>query len=281
MKTILLPTDFSKNSLNAIQYAVDMFQNLECDFYLLNVQKASSFISDDMVMSSSATIYQALISAAKKSIDDIILKLQSKHLNNKHRFHSIVDYDYLIDSINQVCHLHAVDLVVMGTKGASGLEKVIFGSNTVHVMQRCHVPVLAIPDHCKFTGLHKILFTTNHLELYGIEELEWLKEFNRFYKPILEILHIKDENHTTHEVFGNEVLFKIHFPEAVHNYINIQSKAIFDVVNKYIHDNHISLFALMSVKHSFLERLFSKPPIETFGFKMNIPFLVINKKEKS
>lgn len=282
MKTILLPTDFSKNSLNAIQYAVDMFQNLECNFYLLNVQKASSFISDDiMVMSSSTTIYQTLISAAKKSIDNIILKLQSKHFNSKHRFHAIVDYDYLIDSINQLSSLHAVDLVVMGTKGASGLEKVIFGSNTVHIMQSCHVPVLAIPDNCKFSGLHKILFTTNHLELHGIEALEWLKEFNRFYNPVLEILHIKDENHATHEVFSNEALFKVHFPEAVHNYINTSSKTIFDVVNTYIHENRISLFVLMSAKHSFLERLFSKSPVETFGYKMNIPFLVINRKEKN
>src|SRR5690606_38440206 len=118
MKTILLPTDFSKNSINAIRYAVDMFQNSECHFYLLNVQKASSFISNDMAMSSSTNIYETLISAAKKSIDNIILEIKTKHFNDKHHFHSIVDYDNLIDSINQISKLHNVDLIVMGTKGA-------------------------------------------------------------------------------------------------------------------------------------------------------------------
>ncbi|WP_100614607.1 universal stress protein [Confluentibacter citreus] len=280
MKTILLPTDFSKNSINAIQYAIDMFQNTNCDFYLLNVQKASSFISDDiMVMSSSTTIYQTLISAAKKSIDNIILKIKAKHLNDKHQFHSIVDYDNLIDSINQVSKIHHVDLIVMGTKGASGLEKVIFGSNTVHVMQRCHVPILAIPDNCKFNGLHKVLFTTNHLELYGVEELKWLKDFNSLYNSELEILHIKDENHTTYEVFNNEVIFKNHFPHANHNYIHINSKDVFDIIKKHIIENHIAMFAMLSAKHSFLERLFTRQPIETFGFKIDIPFLVLNKKE--
>ena len=41
-----------------------------------------------------------------------------------------------IDSINQLSEKNQVDLIVMGTKGASGLQKVIFGSNTVRVMQR-------------------------------------------------------------------------------------------------------------------------------------------------
>lgn len=280
MKTILLPTDFSKNSLNAIEYAMDMFQNSECDFYLLNVLKASSFVSDDiMVMSSSTTIYQTLISAAKKSIDNIILKIKTKHFNDKHRFHSIVDYDNLIDSINQASKKYNVDLIIMGTKGASGLEKVIFGSNTVHVMQRCHVPILAIPDHCKFNGLQNVLFTTNHLELYGVDELKWLKDFNVFYNSKLEILHIKDESHTTHEVFSNEVIFKTHFPEAVHKYITINSKDVFEIVHKHITENQIAMFAMLSTKHSFLERLFIKQPIETFGFKIDIPFLVMNINE--
>ncbi|PKQ46182.1 universal stress protein [Confluentibacter flavum] len=280
MKTILLPTDFSKNSINAIQYAIDMFQNTNCDFYLLNVQKASSFISEDiMVMSSSTTIYQTLISAAKKSIDNIILKIKAKHLNDKHHFYSIVDYDNLIDSINHVSKIHDVDLIVMGTKGASGLEKVIFGSNTVHVMQRCQVPILAIPDNCKFNGLHKVLFTTNHLELYGVEELKWLKDFNSLYKSKLEILHIKDENHLTHEVFSNEVIFKTHFTEANHKYITINSKDIFEIINKHIIENQIAMFAMLYTKHSFLERLFTRHPVETFGFKIGVPFLVINKKE--
>src|SRR5690606_22748238 len=263
----------------AIRYAVDMFQNSECHFYLLNVQKASSFISNDMAMSSSTNIYETLISAAKKSIDNIILEIKTKHFNDKHHFHSIVDYDNLIDSINQISKLHNVDLIVMGTKGASGLEKVIFGSNTVHVMQRCNVPILAIPDHYKFNRLQKILFTTNHLELYDVEELKWLNNFNILYNSKLEVLHIKDENHKTHEVFSNEVIFKTHFPEAIHNYMNVNSKDVFEIVNKYIIENQISMFGMLSTKHSLLERLFTKQPVEIFGFKIDIPFLVINKKE--
>ena len=69
MKAILLPTDFSKNSMNAIEYAVSLFENETCEFYVLNIQKASAFVSDDfMAVSSSATIYNTIIDTAKKSL---------------------------------------------------------------------------------------------------------------------------------------------------------------------------------------------------------------------
>ena len=59
--------------MNAINYAMELFKNESCHFYILNVQKASSFISDDMMaVGSSTTIYKTLIDAAKKSIDNII-----------------------------------------------------------------------------------------------------------------------------------------------------------------------------------------------------------------
>ena len=103
MKNILLPTDFSKNSINAIYYALEFLKDQECQFYILNVQKASSFITDDMmVVNSSTTIYKTLINAAKKSINNIITTIEEEFENKKHTFHSIVDYDNFIDAINQV-----------------------------------------------------------------------------------------------------------------------------------------------------------------------------------
>ena len=99
MKTILLPTDFSQNSLNAINYAIKMFKDIDCTFYVLNVHKASSFISDDLMTASpSVNLYQAIIDTAKKSLDNLIHSIESKNNNPKHKFFPIVDYDNFIDS---------------------------------------------------------------------------------------------------------------------------------------------------------------------------------------
>ena len=105
MKSILLPTDFSKNSINAIEYAVNLFKDEPVEFFVLNIQKASTFVSDDLMsMTASTTIYQTLIDTAKKSINNLITTIKAKYPNPKHEFHPVVDYDNFIDGINQMCH---------------------------------------------------------------------------------------------------------------------------------------------------------------------------------
>lgn len=281
MKSILLPTDFSKNSENAINYAMALFKEVPCDFYLLNVQKASAFISDDMmVMASSATIYQTIVDVSKKSLTNLIAKIQKKYHNEKHTFHSVVDYDNFVDSINQMVINNQIDLIVMGTKGASGLEKVVFGSNTVHVMQRCIAPVLAIPDGCLFTNLDRIAFTTNNLTLHTIEELKPLKDLLMLYGSKLNVLHFDDLEGTSNQKKENKLFLKKHFSDVT-TYENIDSysKDLYKTLAGYIHANDIKLIALMRRKHSFLERLFTRHPEETLAFNIDIPFLVMENIE--
>ncbi len=276
MKTILLPTDFSKNSMNAIDYAIALFKDIECHFYILNVQKASSFISDDMlVVSSSTTIYNTIVDAAKKSITNIISKIKNDKNNNKHHFYSVVDYDNFIDSINQVSNTYKVDLIVMGTKGASGLDKVIFGSNTVRVIQRCDTPVLAIPNGCIFKPIDKIAFSTNHYTLFEEENLAPLKSLVNLYNSELTILHVADENHLAQKQEKNNEFFKTNYSGVTHEYIDATSKEMFKVIKQYLTNNSIKMLAMISEKHSFLERLFTTHTVETFAFSINVPFLVI------
>ncbi|WP_303315647.1 universal stress protein [Flavivirga abyssicola] len=276
MKTILLPTDFSKNSMNSIDFAVALFKDVECEFYLLNVQKASSFISDDMIaVASSATIYKTIIDAAKKSLSNIISKLEKRDKNDKHHFHSMVDYDNFIDSINQVSEKNQVDLIIMGTKGASGLQKVIFGSNTVRVIQRCKVPVLAIPDNCVFSNLNKLLFAPNNVNSFDVTHLKPLVDLVAQNDSKLHVLHVADENHLVQKQGKNVDFFNLHFTNSIHDYIDVKTKDMYDVVHKYIIRNNIKMLCMVDEKHSFLERLFNKHLVETFAFSIDIPFLVM------
>ena len=196
MKSILLPTDFSKNSFNAINYAAELFKNEVCEFYIINIQKASSFVSDDlMTMTSSATIYHTLIDIAKKSISNVINELKETYNNDLHEFYSIVDYDNFVDGINQACVTRNIDLIIMGTKGASGAEKVLFGSNTARVMQRCNTPVLAIPDGCKFNGLNN---------RFGITQ-SW-SETVEYLSGSITTLHDSQEEFYNGELSGSHIV---------------------------------------------------------------------------
>lgn len=55
MKNILLPTDFSGNSKNAIQYALKFFEGENCTFHILNSQKPTGYITADVLYGAPGT----------------------------------------------------------------------------------------------------------------------------------------------------------------------------------------------------------------------------------
>ncbi|XMO85695.1 universal stress protein [Algibacter sp. AS12] len=280
MKNILLPTDFSKNSINAINYALKLFENEDCQFYILNIQKASSFISDNMMaVNSSTTIYKTLIDAAKKSISNILTTIKNSNNNKNHQFHSIVDYDNFIDSINQVSEKHSIDLIVMGTKGASGLEKVLFGSNTVRVMQRCSVPVLAIPDGYTYSSIDRLAFITTNSKKFKTGELDILTQFVNNHNAALGVLHLSDENNLLYSAQDNLDFFTRNFNDLKHDYINTTSSNLFNDVSAYVKEDNIDILAIINKKHSFLQRLFTTHTVEWLAFKIDIPLLVLQHKD--
>lgn len=276
MKAILLPTDFSKNSMNAIHYAMNLFENESCEFYILNVQTVSSFISDDlMTMSTSASVYQTILGTAKKSIKNLINSIEAQYNNEKHKFHSIVDYDNFVDAVNQVCDSKEIDLIVMGTKGATGAQKVIFGSNAVHIMQRCETPVLAIPDNCNFTNVDRIVFTSNYSTFYDRNDLKPLLDMTNRFNSKIDVLHLIDKEPLTENQENIKDLLELSFSNINCEFIELESGDIFKTTHNYILQNDIKMLCMMSKKHSFFERLLARHLVETFAFKIDIPFLVM------
>lgn len=278
MKTILLPTDFSRNSVNAINYAVELYKDEVCNFYILNVQKASSFISDDMmVVNASATIYTTIVDAAKKSINNIITKIKNHHSNIKHHFEALVDYDNFIDSINQVSEKYHVDLIIMGTKGASGISKVLFGSNTVKVIQRANVPVLAVPENCKFNGLENIGFTTSFKTLYKNEDLKLLKDIVKLHDSKVHVMHALCNQDFADELDKTIDLLRQNFNNPAFDYLVIKNDDVYETIHDFAIENGIKIVTMLVTKHSFFERLFTTHTYETVAFQTDIPFLALRK----
>lgn len=279
MKSILLPTDFSKNSINAINYATELFKDEVCNFYVLNVQKASSFISDDMmVVSSTTTVYSTIIKAAKKSISNIITNIVSTKKNEKHTFHAIVDYDNFIDSINQIIEKYHINLIVMGTKGASGLQRFLFGSNTVRVMKQCTTPLLVIPQNCEFKAPQKVSFLTNHITLYNEDTLAALQDVILQYQSNLTVLHFTG-NKNSKEYRHNQTFFNLYYKEATHKTLNDYESCLLTAIKQKKQYNGFDLLAIIKKNHSFLEYLLNNFTEEEIAYSCKFPLLIITKED--
>lgn len=279
MKRILLPTDFSNNSMNAIHYAMNFFQYEPCEFFIINVQRTSTLITDDLMLASpSDTIYNTLISSTKERLSNLINDIEGEYANTLHKFHSNVDFDSFIDAINQIVELERIDLIVMGTRGDSKLDKRLFGSNTIHVIQRGTCPVLVIPQEYKFTAIKEVVFPSNYYTAYNVEDISVLIGIAEKYNFTIHVIHVKDSDHLTEYQENNRAFLDSCFTNINHSFIELDEGKLYKAISDYIVDNNIDLLSIMSRKHSFLERLFTRHPIESFAFDLKVPMLVMENK---
>ena len=155
MKRILLPTDFSENAYNAISYALHFFKDEKCHFILLN----TLYNSDYIIYSSLNTLYE---NNSLKKLEQLRKHIVTEFNNPNHEFESVSSFNMLYQEIEERAKNKEIDLIVMGTNGASGGEEILFGTHTVHAIQIAKCPLLAIPSNYKYKELEHILFATKY-----------------------------------------------------------------------------------------------------------------------
>lgn len=276
MRHILLTTDFSDNSIHAIHYALELFTYTECEFHVLHVVKSSTFISDDLMHGKpTESLYSELIADAKQKLETLIKTIQNKHNNLLHTFEPIVDYDNLVGAINQIVELNQIESIIMGTKGATNLAKVIFGSNTLRVFQRCHVSVLAIPADCLIKTIKNVLFTTKYQTAYKLKDLSILIDLAEHYDFKLDVLHISEEKNIDDQQKMVQKELDGFFRNINHQFVFKSEISYLKTVQDYIKEHHIELFTMMRKQHTFLEHLFLNHKTEQIANKIEVPFLML------
>jgi len=148
MKNILIPTDFSENAWNAIEYAIRFFSKSKCNFYILHVNTSDVLAyNENSSAFDDTTVSSVLKNSSKKLLQQTIKRIHKRsNLNSKHRYFPIMDNNYIINSIRKQVAEKKIDYIVMGTRGASGINKLAIGSNTGNVITKVKCTTLVVPE---------------------------------------------------------------------------------------------------------------------------------------
>jgi nucleotide-binding universal stress UspA family protein len=276
MKHILLPTDFSDNSWNAITYAVQLFKDEECVFHLLHTYTPVIY-NVEYVLGYPAQfgLGDEVRNIAQKNLKDLAKQVSNKFSNTKHKFVTLARFNTLISGIKEFMEEHSIDLVVMGTKGATGAKEVLFGSNTVHVFKEIDCPVLAIPSDFQYENPHEILFPTDLQVHYNTKQLKMLQDIALMHNSRVNAMHVSTGYELTAEQNTNKSDLKQLFKGVSFLFHEIKSMNVTDGINEFQLKSKINLLVMINNKHSFFENIFFQSKLKQIGFHLNIPFLVI------
>ncbi|WP_297792788.1 universal stress protein [uncultured Eudoraea sp.] len=278
---ILLPTDFSKNSWNAITYAMELFKNEKCKFYFLHTYTPSFYRMDYMLggpMFSAIPDVDVDISLAglEKTLGDV----KKKYQNPNHSYSPISAFNTLTDEVNEVTREKDIDLIVMGTQGATGAKEIFLGTNTVYVLRKAIAPVLVIPENYSFKKIQKILLPSDYLTDYKKEELNSAIQMVKMNKAKLVVLHVKEEYELTDSQQENKMSLNRQLEGLPVTFTELKGGLMPSAVLDYANENAIDLLMMMNRKHSFVERLLWKQNVDQIGFHIKLPFLVIRDTAK-
>ncbi len=276
MRTVLIPTDFSENAMQAIAYAMNLYKCERVHFYFLHAYADEVYGpfkngNGNSIKKQKKEIQNATDSLLKELVETV----QEKWHNPKHLYEHISAFESLVDAVNDFVNQINVDLVIMGTKGQTADKKITFGSHTVQVLKYVQCPVLAIPYNYEYQQPKKILFPTDYLLPYKRRELKLLNTLAKEFKSAIYCLYISDFEVLSERQLDNKRFLTESLPDAFlfHETTPVKHKA--EAILDYIEQHGIQLLVMVNTRHSFLEDMLYRSTVDEIGLYITLPFLVM------
>jgi len=187
MKKILVPCDFSKPAINAFRFALDIAQQSGGSVHFVNVIELP--VLHDTVIMPVLNFEQDLLDDLRENAQKSFTKIIEKHNPGEVTVKPVVEFGSVHRKIQDYIVEHGIDLVVMGSHGASGAREFFIGSNAERIVRNATVPVLVLKDYYK--GPIKNIIFPNTLDTENQEDLTMkVKALQNFFGAHLHIVRI-------------------------------------------------------------------------------------------
>ena len=184
MKKILVPIDFSADSVNAFEFAIMLANTIGANVTMMNVKKTKTF--------EVPFYFKDFDLSIGKSLDDFFQILFEKYKNT---VNNVLDYKIRSGNIykeitNQAKYDDAF-MIIMGTHGVSGFEELWIGSNAYRVMSNSPCPVITVRNGFP-TRVFKNIVMPIDLSKESRHKVPFVAELARFCDSTVHIVGVSE-----------------------------------------------------------------------------------------
>jgi len=274
MKTIIVPTDFSPIATNAMNFAADMAVNINASLMLLHVYQVPVSMTDvPVVMVSSEELRkssEAKLQEIKKAVSHIT--------SGKIKVYTEARLGDVSDELEDVCKHIQPFAIIMGTRGTSGVERVLFGSTTLTAIRHLKWPVIVVPPGKEYgTGIKKIGFACDFDKVVETTPIEFIKNMVKEFGAELHVLNVDHEGKKFKPGTPEESLM-LHtlLADLNPNYHFIDNADVEDGINEFVDKNNIDLLIAIPKKHKLLDGLFKKSSTKQLVTQSHVPVMCVH-----
>lgn len=274
MEYILVPTDFSKNAFNALEYAIDVAKLFDSKIIILHTYE---------IPSGGASSFKNISYKLKEIAEEEIVRLHNKLIELELNNIVPIEFDNLntdiVSGINDLIETNDIGLVIMGTAGASGLKELFLGSNTSNVLKNISCPVIAVPKNASFKKIENIIFATDFDMSCKNNNIPLILDLTKRLKARLTMVNIQTVATNFTETRNNADKFledcKELLKEINYDYHYIIDEDITSGINKAYKNNNADLLVMIKKSHSLIDLLFNKSMTDSVVSDAKLPLLTI------
>jgi nucleotide-binding universal stress UspA family protein len=187
MKKILVPCDFSKPAINAFKFALDIAAKANGSVHLLHAIELP--VLHDTMLMPVLNFEQELLKELKEKAENDFENLLEKHALKGVDVLTKVFFGAPSKEILKYAKEKSIDLIVMGSHGATGLREIFVGSNAEKIVRNADVPVL-VTKHCYRGPVKNIVFPSDFNTDNQDDMIVKLKALQKFFKAHLHLVWI-------------------------------------------------------------------------------------------
>ncbi|HWY11316.1 MAG TPA: universal stress protein [Bacteroidia bacterium] len=154
IRNILVPTDFSKTGLLAVEHAAFMARLCKANLHLLHVVEISDTVYNIYNPAILINDFGEVKKLAEKRLNELAEKLKKEYIID---IKPVCKTGHTTSGIIETVKENNIDVVVIGTHGASGFDEFFMGSNAYKIVTVCTCPVVTVQTHYKKLGFTNIV----------------------------------------------------------------------------------------------------------------------------
>ena len=274
MKPIIVATDFSPVSLNAVNFAADMALKIDGSLLLFHVYNIPvSYGEVPLVLIS----VEELQKNSEIQLED--LKNKITHITSgKLKVDTEVKMGNIVDELEDLCMDIQPFAVVMGSKSIGGIEKVLFGSTTLTAIRHLTWPIICVPPGKEYgKGIKKIGFACDFKQVVEATPVQFIKQMVKEFGAELHVLNVDyNDKHFKPETPMQSLFLHKMLEDAKPVYHFIDSIDTEDGINEFAETNNLDLIIAIPKKHSLLEGIFNPSSTKQLVFQSHIPVMCVH-----
>lgn len=278
MQNILILTDFSKNSWNSLEYALSIFQNRSCNFYLLNGVNTYENEFENESSNQLLLVKNKNEKDSKKEFAILLEKINVSPLKSNHKFISITAETDIISAARNQIKEKKINLVVLGTNGmlSNGRQNNI-SPIAEDVITKLKCSILVVPNEASFKGLKEIAFPTDYTNFYEAKLLQNITNVLSYHEsPISFVYMAKKNRELDKEQRWNKDTLQDYFKDQPHSFHVEVSENFEASIESFVDKRDVDLIVMAAKNLNLFEQILFRPKIKNIKYYFKTPFLVLH-----